>query len=208
MNKFSFCALTASLLALSACTTATLVEVKLDAASLTSIAQTSPTPFTLGQGEGVVELPFGSQQEGIPILLPSDVTDAATKLQIRAEVDLNVTGSLTGSLGLYIAPAGAAIAVTPEYKIPTGQDCANIDDNIAISTDKPVNEASTKTINVNLTLSPTAAGNCKTAFERIRSGSFKLGITVSASATTDVSVNYVLKKFDLSITGYPIRIIF
>jgi hypothetical protein len=206
MNKRFLMMITVGLVSMSACTTATLVEVEIDGASLFGIAKSAALPFTLKQGEGVTELPFGSEQDGIPISLPDTAVRPTERVQIRANVDLEVTGGLSGSLGLFIAPASAPIAVKPEYKVPTKSDCVG-----DISIDTTANTAEqtkVEPITIDLNISNSAIGACKTAFDLIKSGSFKLAITATGTASTDVSLKYNLERFDFILAGYPIKILF
>ncbi len=206
MSKRFLAMITAGLVSLSACTTATLVEIEIDGASLAGIAKSAELPFTLKQGEGVTELPFGSEQNGIPISLPDAAVRPATKVQIRADVDLEVTGGLSASLGFFIAPASAPIAVQPEYKVPTQPNCVG---DISIdTTSNPAEQIAVKKVTVDLIISSSATGPCKIAFDLIKSGNFKLAITATATASTDVSLKYTLERFDFILAGYPIKILF
>jgi hypothetical protein len=180
--------------ALSACSTATLININVDGDSFIPANLRSPPPVAVVAGANAQNYPVPDGGLALPLPSLSFLTKIALKLDVG--VVSSVAGAISGTLELFIAPVNSGNLYEAANKVPTDATC---------TTDLTVNGTTPVAINLNLAAnSPTA---CATAFNRIKSGQFKIGARASLTVTADTTVTITLNNFDVGVSGYPIQIL-
>lgn len=190
MKKFLFLSLAAGLLG--ACSTATLININVDGDSFIPVAEKSKTVAVVG----AVSTPFNVPEGGFAANLPK--LNFLTGVRIKANVGVVITGGglNTGTLELYIAPSSTANLYDVNNKVPTKNNC---------TADTTLN--GTDPVDLNLEFSSSSTGKCLTAFNLIKSGSFKIGARVVITLNVNGNLTYTINNFDVGVSGYPVQIL-
>jgi hypothetical protein len=181
-----------AVLSLSACSTKTLININLDAESfLPPDTRENAVPVTAGSfrtrlpdddGDAV----NGNDPDGAVINLSALSVLERASLNVRLRLDT----SATGALALYIAPGNTTNLYQPQYRVLQGST-ASAD------------------LSANVVLSATSSDPAQVqAFNAIKSGSFRIGVEASGTAGGTSSVKYRVENLDVSVSGYPIRLLF
>jgi hypothetical protein len=174
-----------------ACSTATLINLKVDGDSFISASSRSQTiPIVVGA--------FSTPVPDGGLAVPAPALDFLTKVGLKINVGVvsSASGAISGSLELYIAPSNTSNLYDPANKVPTSNTC---------TTDASVN--GTDPIDLDLLLSSSSPAACSSAFNRIQAGQFKIGARVSGAATANTNVTFTINNFDVAISGYPVKIL-
>jgi hypothetical protein len=177
---------------LSACSTATLINLNVDGDSFIPTASRSTSVnFTAGASVNT-PIPDG----GLAVPTPSLNFLTRVALKINVGVVSSTAGAITGSFELFIAPSNTANLYDPANKVPTSANC---------TADTAVNGVDPVNLDLNLTATSPAA--CATAFNRIQTGQFKIGARVSGAVTANTTLTLTINNFDVGISGYPVKIL-
>ena len=180
--------------AFSACSTATLININVDGDSFIPANLRSPPPLAVSAGPIVQNYPI--PDGGLALPLPSLVFLTKIALKLNVGVVSSVAGAITGTLELFVAPVNSGNLYDAANKVPTNATC--ITDVIVNGTDP---------IAISLNLNANSPAPCANAFNRIKSGQFKIGARVSFAVTAYTTVTITLNNFDVGVSGYPIQIL-
>jgi hypothetical protein len=180
--------------ALSACSTATLININVDGDSFIPANLRSPPPLVISAGPTVTN--YAIPDGGLALPLPSLAFLTKIALKLNVGVVSSVAGAINGTLQLFVAPVNSGNLYDVANKVPTSTTC---------TTDATVN--GTNPVEIGLNLAANSPAPCATAFNRIKSGQFKIGARVSFAVTADTSVTITLNNFDVGVSGYPIQIL-
>jgi hypothetical protein len=180
--------------ALSACSTATLININVDGISFIPAASRTPPPLPVVAGPDVsnIEIPVGGLAVPLPTL--NFLTKIALKINVGVVAD--VPGSISGSLQLFIAPTNTNNLYDPANQVPTGANCVG---DLAVNGTDP--------ISIDLSLNNNSPAACGTAFNRVKSGQFKIGSRVSFTITANSTVTITLTDLKVGVSGYPVQIL-
>ncbi len=179
---------------LGACSTATLININVDGDSFIPAANRTTTQnVTAGPA---INIPI--PENGLAVPLPSLSFLTRIALKIDAGIVSSVSGAINGTLELYVGPSSATNVTLydPSNKVPTGANCTG---DLTVDGTTPVK--------VNLSLTASSPTLCANAFNRIKSGQFKIGARVSFVATSNTTVTINLTNFDVGVSGYPVQIL-
>ncbi len=180
--------------AFSACSTATLININVDGDSFIPANLRSPPPVVVSAGPTVTN--YAIPDGGLSLPLPSLAFLTKIALKLNVGVVSSAAGAINGTLELFVAPVNSGNLYEAANKVPTGALCI---------ADVTVN--GTDPIAVSLNLAANSPAPCATAFNRIKSGQFKIGARVSFAVTADTTVTITLTNFDVGVSGYPIQIL-
>jgi hypothetical protein len=174
-----------------ACSTATLINLKVDGDSFIPAANRSQT-IPIIVGAFATPIPDGG------LAVPTPALGFLTKVVLKINIGVvsSAAGAISGSLELYIAPGNTSNLYDPANKVPTSNNCTT---DITIDGTTPVD--------LNLELSSTSPATCASAFDRIKAGQFKIGARVSGAATALTNVTFTINNFDVGVSGFPVKIL-
>jgi hypothetical protein len=174
-----------------ACSTATLINLKIDGDSFIPASSRSQT-IPIVAGAFTTPIPDGG------LAVPTPALGFLTKVVLKINVGVvsSASGAISGSLELYIAPGNTSNLYDPTNKVPTSNNC---------TTDATINGSTP--VDLSLELSSASPAICASAFDRIKAGQFKIGARVNAAATANTNVTFTINNFDVGVSGYPVKIL-
>jgi hypothetical protein len=178
---------------LASCATFTLVTLNVDAKTL--------IPASAASGEIAAPATGGSTR------IPSDTGGTVSSLpqlsfleKGRVQLGLTVApvqGNATDinlTVDLFIGPSSAADVFTSSYMIST--------------TPVTVTPTTGSQPSLNVVLDPKSTDPAlQGALTALKSGSFKYGLRIASAPSTGGKVTYQVNTFNVSVTGYPIKIL-
>jgi hypothetical protein len=177
---------------ISSCSTATLINLRVDGDSFIPASARTTTLNFLGGVAIATPVPDG----GVAIPLPGFDFLTKMSLTINVGVSSSVAGAVAGTFELFIAPGNTANLYDPANKVPSSSNC---------TTDATVN--GTDPIALSLEFSATSPAACAAAFDRIKAGQFKMGARVSGAVTADTTITFTINNLDVGVSGYPVQIL-
>ena len=176
-----------------ACSTKTLINLRVDADSFIPAATKSGSTTVTA---GTIDYRFpddngdainGNDLDGAVITIPSVKFISSASLTVK----LTINTTATGSLEVYIAPGNTANIYQTQYRV------------LQASTTSGSSFAGS----VNLSAASSDPAQAQ-AFTAIQSGSFRVGARVQGSAVAGTTVQYSVDDLTVSVAGYPIKALF
>jgi hypothetical protein len=182
-----------ALTVLASCATFTLVTLNMDAKSLLPAGSTSGEISAPATG-GSTRIP--SDTGGTVSSLPQLSFLEKGRVQLALTV-APVTGNASDinfTVDLFIGPSSAADVFTSAYMIS--------------NTSLTVTPTTGSQPSLNVALDPASTDTAiQSALKALKAGSFKYGLRLVSSPSTGGKVTYQVNAFNVSVTGYPVKIL-
>ena len=179
---------------LNACSTATLLGATIDMASFVPVtARTATVPIP---ALGTLNVRPLDDKDGNPnngFLIQTAISSIDIIENFNADVALTLGSSVeTGvKLQLFIAPDSATDVYQAIYEVSTDE--------------KTIAAGGQQDVTVKFDLK--ATNNLADAFARIKSGKFRLGVSLGLQTTSGGSFTFTLSKAVAGISGYPAKLV-
>ena len=189
-------AVTSSLttLALTGCSTATLLGASVDMASFVPpIARTKtlPLPALTLQAFKPLDDKDGNPTNGFLIETPISSISIIEGFNAEIELALSTTSQSSVKLELFIAPASEPDVYQAKY--------------VVTSDDKTIAAGGSETVSLKFDLQPNSTSS--ETLTIIKSGKFRIGVNLGVQSQTSGSFTFTLNKAVAGVSGYPVKII-
>lgn len=181
-------------LALTGCSTATLIGVSVDMASFVPAGartKTLPLPALSLQSFKPLEDKDGNPNNGFLIETPISSINIIEGFNAEIELALGSTSQSSVKLELFIAPASEINVYQAKY--------------VVTSDDKSIAAGGTENVSLKFDLQPNSTASETLAV--IKAGKFRIGLNLGVQAQTFGSFTFTLNKAIAGVSGYPAKII-
>jgi hypothetical protein len=189
-------AITSSLttLALTGCSTATLLGASVDMASfIPAVARTKtlPLPALTLQAFKPLDDKDGNPNNGFLIETPISSINIIEGFNTEIGLALSTTSQSSVKLEVFIAPASETDVYQAKY--------------VVTSDDKTIAAGGSETVSLKFDLQPNSAASDASTI--IKSGKFRVGLNLGVQAQTFGSFTFTLNKALAGVSGYPAKLI-
>ena len=181
-------------LGLSACSTATLIGATIDMASFVPAnarSQTVPLPALSTISSKPLDDKDGNPNNGFLISTPISGINIIEGFNAEIVLNLGSSSQTDVKLELFIAPETVQDIYQANY--------------LVTSADKTITAGGSEIVSLKFDLQPNSAASA--ALSAIKSGKFRLGLSLGLQTGTAGSFSYTLNKATAGVSGYPAKLI-
>ena len=181
-------------LALTGCSTATLLGASVDMASFVpAVARTKtlPVPPIILQSFKPLDDKDGNPNNGFLIETPISSISIIEGFNAEIALALGSTSQSSVKLELFIAPASEPDVYQAKY--------------VVTSDDKTIAAGGSETVSLKFDLQPNSTSS--ETLTIIKSGKFRIGVNLGVQSQTSGSFTFTLNKAVAGVSGYPVKII-